>query len=190
MGFAFAFFPMTGVVAETHGKPLAGTEFQSWFGALDQVSLPDNSVLNEYVAQTPSKNIPEASLQIAFAPRFSCSPMVSVILSAEIVGAINNDFALQMTADGEDIAFPVLLDELSSTSLQYSYNGNKDEQQKLRSLIDSSSHFSINWVPATQDAQRPPNANRVNTAVFSLLGSRMSTMAVENRCKQHEPAPY
>ncbi len=87
VGVAFAFFPTTGVIAEMHGIPLSDTIYVKWSGALDQATLADTSILNEYVAQTYSENVNGASIQLAFVPRFNCSPVFSVRLSAAAAAA-------------------------------------------------------------------------------------------------------
>lgn len=189
VGVTFALFPTTGVIAEMHGTPLSDTIYLNWSGALDQVTLADKSILNEYLAQTFSTNITGGSLQIAFVPRFNCSPIVSVLLSAENAPAINDDFPVTLTLDNVDMEFQAIIDE-SASSWQYSYNGNRDKQQDLRILMDNSSRLSMNWVPAEENASQNADATDTDTVMFSLLGSRLSVKAVEDLCKAHEPIPY
>ncbi len=189
VGVAFAFFPTAGVVAEMHGIPLSDTIYVKWSGALDQVTLADTSILNEYVAQTYSESVSGASVQLAFVPRFNCSPVFSVRLSPEAASAIDDDLAITLTVDDVVMEFPVIVDR-SGSSREYSFDANRVEQEKLRALLDISSRASISWAPAaentSQDAEFPDSV----TITFSLLGSKMSMDAVEAQCKAHEPIPY
>ena len=189
MGVAFAFIPTTGVMAQMHGIPLSHTIYVKWSGALDQVTLADTSILNEYVAQTYSEDVIGASVQIAFIPRFNCSPNFSVRLSDEAAAAINEDFAITLTIDNVEMAFPAIIDR-SESSLEYSYDASEDEQQRLRALLDVSSNLSMNWVPAAGNTSQGADAIDSISIPFSLLGSQMSAQAVEALCKAHEPIPY
>ena len=189
VGVAFAFFPTTGVIAEMHGIPLSDTIYVKWSGALDQATLADTSILNEYVAQTYSENVNGASIQLAFVPRFNCSPVFSVRLSAAAAAAINDDLAITLTVDNVDMEFPAIIDR-SELSREYSYDANRDDQQILRALLDVSSRASMSWAPAAENTSQGADATDPITVTFSLLGSQMSVQAVEALCKAHEPISY
>ena len=189
VGVAFAFFPTTGVIAEMHGIPLSDTIYVKWSGALDQATLADTSILNEYVAQTYSENVNGASIQLAFVPRFNCSPVFSVRLSAAAAAAINDDLAITLTVDNVDMEFPAIIDR-SELSREYSYDANRDDQQILRALLDVSSRASMSWVPAAENTSQGADAADPISVRFSLLGSQMSAQAVEVLCNAHEPIPY
>lgn len=188
VGVAFAFFSTTGVMAEMHGIPLSHTIYVKWSGALDQATLADGSILNEYVAQTYSENIIGASVQFAFIPRFDCSPIFSVRLSAAAAKAISDDLSITLTIDGVDMKFPAIIDR-AGPSREYSYDAGKEEQQRLRALIDVSSIVSMNWAPMAEDIDEGAATADPISIPFSLLGSQMSAQAVEAQCKAHEPVP-
>ena len=189
VGVAFAFLPTTFVIAQMHGTPLSDTIYVKWSGALDEVTLPDKSVLNEYLAQTFSENVEGASVQIAFIPRLNCSPIFSVLLSADSAVAISDDLSVKLTIDNVDMEFPALVDQTDRTR-HYSYNAGRDDQQILRALLDRSSRVSMSWVPAEENTGQDAEVTDPFTVRFSLLGSQMSTQAVEELCKAHEPVPY
>ncbi len=189
VGVAFAFLPTTGVIAEMHGLPLSDTIYVKWSGALDQATLADKSLFNEYVAQTYSENVNGASVQLAFVPRFNCSPIFSVRLSAEAAAAINDDLAITLTVDNVDMEFPAIIDR-SGASREYSYDANQDDQKKLRALLDVASRLSMNWAPAANNTSEGTDATGPISITFSLLGSQMSAQAVEAVCTAHEPIPY
>ena len=189
VGVAFAFLPTTGVFAEMHGIPLSDTIYVKWSGALDQATLPDTSILNEYVAQTYSETVNGASVQLAFIPRFNCSPIFSVRLSEKAAAAINDDLAITLTIDNVVMEFPAIIDR-SESSLEYSYDANREDQQKLRELLDVSSRLSMSWAPPAENSKDGADSTDSVSITFSLLGSQMSTQAVEALCKAHEPIPY
>lgn len=187
--FAFTFLPATGVVAQMHGTPLSGTINAQWSGALDAETLADNSILNEYLAQTFSENVEGASVQISFIPRFNCSPIFSVLLSADSAAAISDDQVVRLAIDDVDMEFPVLVDQSERTH-QYSYDASRDEQQTLRARLDRASRVSVSWVSPEESAGQQAEVPDAFTATFSLRGSRLSVQAVEESCKAHEPIPY
>lgn len=189
VGVAFACLPMTGVVAEMHGIPLSDTIYVKWSGALDQSTLADTSILNEYVAQTYSEDVSGASVQLAFVPRFSCSPIFSVRLSAEAAAGVDDDLAISLTVDDVEMEFPAIIDR-SESAREYSYDANRVEQEKLRALLDVSSNISMSWIPTADNTGQDVDVTEPVTITFSLLGSKMSTDAVEALCRAHEPIPY
>ena len=189
VGVAFAFIPTTGVIAEMHGIPVSDTIYVKWSGALDQSTLADTSILNEYVAQTYSESVNGASVQLAFVPRFNCSPIFSVRLSAKAAAGINDDLAISLTVDNVAMEFPAIVDR-SESSREFSYDADRVEQEKLRALLDVSSRVSIIWAPAAESDSQDADATDPVTITFSLLGSKMSADAVEALCEAHEPIPY
>lgn len=188
-GVTLACLSTTGAVAEMHGVPLSDTIFVKWSGALDQSTLPDNSTLSEYLAQTFSENVNSASVQLAFIPRFNCTPIFSILVSKETVADISADVPVRLTIDKVDMDFPAMVDETAS-SRQYSYNGNHEEQEKLREMLDAASRVSMSWELAADDTSEDSSPATSPTVMFSLLGSRLSTQAVESLCFKHEPIPY
>ena len=189
VGVTFACFLSTDVIAEMHGIPLSDTIYVKWSGALDQATLPDSSILNEYVAQTYSEDVNGASVQIAFVPRFNCTPIFSVRLSAEAAAQINDDLAISLTVDNVVMEFPAIVDR-SESSREYSYDADRVEQEKLRALLDVASRLSMSWLPAAGNTSQDADVTDPATITFSLLGSKMSTDAVEALCKAHEAIPY
>lgn len=175
--------PVTAMASDAQVTPLPDTGFQSWAGSLSKTALSDNSMLSEYVAQTLSEDGQAASLQIAFSPRFGCSPMVRVILSEQSTPSVEAE-AIRLLVDEVPFEFPALIDSRPAER-EFSYAQTAAKQQELRLLLDLSSHIAV--YENSQSVVNPPetDATIADSISFSLLGSQLSTAAVEAYCRSH-----
>ncbi|NND91300.1 MAG: hypothetical protein HKN42_10585 [Granulosicoccus sp.] len=186
-----AFMPATGLIADMHHVPLAESNYQDWSGSLVQTTLPDTSVLSEYIAHTYSGSTAGASLRLTFAPRFNCSPMMALVVRDPGGDIAASGKRVTLMVDTTRVDFPALIDQ-DEASLRYSYNADSEEQQKLRALLDVSSRATMQWEMPDGDATEPAEADASarHTVTFSLLGSRLSAQSVERHCKSHVPIPF
>lgn len=186
--------------ATDHGS--AAVTFQDWRGSLEQTTLPDGSVLNEYVASTQSGSTAGATLTLSFVPRFGCSPVFSVVLPAELADEADRDANMTLVLDQLSQDFPVLVDS-GNSEVRLSLNAESDTQRSVRKQLDEASRASVSW-----QTREPPLGGAADTGnvagvvadagptdqpfpvSFSLLGSKMTSEAVEKRCIGHEPIPY
>lgn len=189
LGGILALAPLCYSAASEGGSKLAETAYQDWVGMLYEISLPDTSILNEYVAQTFSGSTAGASLQVAFMPRFNCNPVISLMFK-ELQGLPGNieGQVIELKIDGEKIDLPTIVDEKDSMR-RYSFNADEAAQQALRQMLDISNRLTVTWVQESDKAEASETAE--NSAVaFSLLGSQKSMHQVEINCRRHKPVPF
>lgn len=169
------------------------TSFQDWSGSFIQTAVSDGSLLNEYVAHTFSGNTQGAILSIAFAPRFSCTPMISVQFSQPSPLGKTEELKWILEIDSRDVSFPSLFDS-DDTTIRFSLNGGNGIHQELRETLDAGSRASfvtavIDAVPETSDSV-VATSTTIDPVYFSLIGSKMTVQALEEQCKAHLPIPY
>jgi len=167
---------------------------RDWQSSLQQTTLPDNSVLSEYVASTQSINTFGAQLHVSFSPRFGCMPQISVLLPTAFANDIAMQESLEFSIDQKEQSFPVLVDANDSLT-RYSLNADSSNHQIVRKKLDLASEATVLWGPALlqiSNASAKPlvEPRSTITADFSLLGSRKAVELVERQCKSHEPIPY
>jgi len=175
------------------GAPVIDSK--DWQGSLHQTTLPDGSVLSEYVASTQSINTFGAQLHVSFVPRFSCMPQISVRLSATVASNFAMQESLKFSIDQEDQIFPVLVDAHDSL-VRYSLNADSSTHQVIRDKLDFASEATVVWgpdLPPRNEGASTESLGEARGAIaadYSLLGSRKAVAMQENRCKSHEPIAY
>ncbi len=207
---------MGGAMANSTGLALEAAEHEHWHGVLVSSTLPDGSILSEYTAQTFSTNLAGARLSISFAPRFNCTPMISVSLAQNSVVESDGDVQLAWDIDGTPLNFDALADSDEQTN-RYSFNAVAAKQDELRKLLDTASWVTVTapsdvQTPRTESSdngtdnaatgqsdipspeeKQPSDAGARSDALsahFSLLGSMITTLTVERRCSAHAPIPF
>lgn len=173
---------------------LPEASFLNWAGFIDEVTLADGSVLSEYSAKTVSFEVDGAALEITFAPRFECAPMLSVRMPGSFDG-IAEDQILKITTDDFSQNFKGFMENDGDASV-YSLAVPVQEVEKLRRIIDVTSRFNIK-VMSRADQNDGANAELSASPAealpgvsFSLLGSQKTTAFVESLCWSHLPRPY
>ena len=168
----------------------AGLTFQNWNEVVQQTTLPDKSILTQYVASTRSANTDGAELQVSFIPRFDCTPHISILLPVEVVSEPVGLDGFVISVDKEAWEFPVLADADGST-VRFSMNAVSARHQEMRRKFDFASKVTVSWqsAAATSSAVGVEPSND-EPADYSLLGSRAAVKAAEDSCNSHEPIPY
>jgi hypothetical protein len=186
LGVVLSLIPLSVLIANVQEEPLSKSVHQDWTGTLVQHTLPDMSILSEYIAQTFSGSTSGASLQLSFVPRFNCTPVISVNVRAAAEEA-GSEATLNLILDNSEVPFPALVDGQNS-GRRFSFNADHLAQDKLRRMLDNSNRATFQWVNAVagqgSEAGVPPQVE------FSLLGSRMTTNSVESHCHAHKPIPF
>lgn len=164
-------------------EPLPDTIAEAWNGALEQRTLGDGSVLNEYVARTEASSTDGSGmieLLVSFVPRFRCAPLMGLRFSEEHAAAVADLFAdgdsVVLTLDDKAVNLPLAVDE-NGTSTTLWLHGSVDSQNELRARFDVASRARIVLSDTVEYG-------------FSLLGSQRSLKATEEHCLLHEPIPY
>lgn len=183
-------------MADSGGDEPETMAFLRWTGSMHQNTLSDGSILSEYVAQTESDDIRSATLQVAFVPRFGCTPLISFRFSSAdlIAKASPSDFLLSI--DAQTMPFPILIDEEGDDQVRLSLNADSVGQKRIRQILDNSTEATLAW-PSTDEelpvgTHSPHSSRQANTGAvnFSLLGSRRTVQAMEAQCQAHAPIPY
>jgi len=171
--------------------------FADWTSVLSTTNLSDGSILFEYTAQTSSKQTEGAVLSMAFSPRFNCTAVISVRAAARSAFSQAVPTAL-VTLDDETLTFQTLVDRdgpydvLSLISID-------DRLVELRQTMDDATKFSTVFIPGAigdtatssdSDQEAATDADASDSILFSLLGSRKTTQAVESRCMAHQPVVF
>ena len=189
VGLAVVLAPLTASVADVQVSSLTDTEFLDWNGVLEKTTLDDRSILNEYIARTRSRGTPGAVLEVAFIPRFGCTPAVRIILPEQDTQPSAGQGLLLLSLDREPYDFPALIDGDSALH-EYSFLAGQATQQELRLLLDTSSHLLIHQTFTADDQAGKSDPESDESIEFSLLGSRLSVLAVESHCRTHIPLPF
>lgn len=189
VGLAVVLAPLTASAADVQVSPLTNTEYLDWNGALEKTTLGDRSILNEYIASTRSRGTPGAVLEVAFIPRFGCTPVLRIILPEGDAPQPADQGVLLLSLDGEPYDFPALIDSDSALH-EYSFLATQATQQELRLLLDTSSHLLIHQTFTAADQAGNADPESDESIEFSLLGSRLSVLAVESHCQTHTPIPF
>ncbi|MGQ7845417.1 hypothetical protein ACUNV4_13120 [Granulosicoccus sp. 3-233] len=188
-GLAVVLAPLTASAADVQASPLVDTDFQDWNGVLSETALSDQSVLSEYSARTYSRDRQGAVLEVTFIPRFGCTPLLRITLPEQGPVPASGQELMRLVVDGEPFDMPALIDGDSST-LEYSYLAGHDGQQDMRLLLDRSSRLQIQRADIAEDLITQEDDPATEPVRFSLLGSRLSVLAVESRCQAHTPKPF
>lgn len=197
--FTSLLFAMTGAAGDDRvTSSLEDSAHDAWQGTLGSAKLPDGSVFSEYEASTFSGNKPGASLVIAFSPRFGCDPMISFNLPSTLMDHEEPETRLILAIDGAEVTIEALLDgDLEHN--RFAYNAVVAEQQALRLQLDAASWITLQ-IPMTESEDQDNDVSAESTSNgstpagnqpvhFSLLGSTMTTKAVQNHCMNHQPIP-
>lgn len=204
------FIPVAGVLllltsvaksaTDAQAEPGVAEGYLDWQVAKQATTLTDESVLSEYLAQTHSEDATDATLQVSFFPRFSCSPIVSVLLPESLQLNNASETQLSLQVDQSNVAFPVLFD-IEDNSMRLTFKEGGAGQISLRELFDVGSLAILEAVmpspeplPAIPTTESVPGLATgpipVLSLSFSLLGSRMTVLTAERNCLAHEPIPY
>jgi len=189
VGLALVLAPLTASAIDTQQSPLADAAFRDWSGVRTMTTLSDESVLSEYIALTHSRDTEGALLEVVFVPRFSCTPMVRVIVPEQRIQSLSEQGLIQLAIDDELFAFPAVADS-DSALREYSFSAGHSRQQQLRSLLDSSSHLMMQHTVAAGEQEAAIDSDADEPIRFSLLGSRLSVEAVEAHCLSHTAIPF
>ena len=165
--------------------------FQDWSGTLEQLELPDKSVLSEYTSQTFAGGTPGASLRVAFVPRFDCVSIFSVVIPQSTLEALpdSQSFSIVLQVDDTQMEYPFLRDD-DDESVTFSYNSDHQGQEQLRTLLDDSSRATILISsPAELEVGDAEAESQAIPVYFSLLGSRLSMNNEQTACTRHQPIP-
>lgn len=188
-------------------KPLENAQFISWTGHQQQKIVSDGSVLTEYQGLTEADNRPGMQLKVSFSPRFSCSPMIALLVPNDGVelGSANavsdtESFPTTAVSDTSGVLpdtgeIPVFEDDdlldlrVDGAKVDFPlivdagegtvwyFNGDERERETLRLQIDIGDKATV---AIAED----------RTISFSLLGSRKTLKALQTMCLQHEPIPF
>lgn len=162
-------------------EPLPGAAHLQWSGGILSRTLDDGSVLSEYVAWTDAPDeIETLALSVGFVPRFECSPVIGVRLSAVVLErtgtSVRDGDVVTLVIDGDASEHELVTDtDASGTTLWI--DADAESREALRLLIAEGSSAELTLPDGT-------------AVPFSLLGSRRSAAAVEAACRTHEPIPY
>jgi len=197
LGSALLGLLATPAQADTGPTRLADSTFQDWNGLLLQVPLNDGSTLNEYVARTMAGSVSGASLSVSFLPRFDCTPVISVSVSATSGTELESGReALEFMIDRKPVDFPVLFDDEES-GVRYTYNADQPQSTELLARLDVGSRVSVYFSAdkaaaalVTESAAVDPQSVQNEQIEFSLLGSSSSAQAVKEHCLAHIPIPF
>ena len=152
----------------------------NWSGRLEQRTLGDSSVLNEYTAFTASTDTADVALRIAFLPRFDCTTVIGIRFAGAMTSIpeaiLEDGDVLTLTIDGAGLEWPLLVDG-GATETTLWLEGEAARRNAVRRRVDTGSRASLML----------PNAISIS---FSLLGSRRSAAEVESACLSHEPLPW
>ena len=174
--------------------------FQNWDEVVQQTTLPDKSILTQYVASTSSTNTDGAELQVSFMPRFDCAPQISILLPISVVNEPIGLDGFVISVDQETWEFPVLADT-DGSAVRFSMNAVSTNHQELRRKFDFAYEVTVSWQSTTAAAHGAAEATVTSSvasyessnnepANYSLLGSQAAVKAAEDQCNSHEPIPY
>ena len=166
--------------SDAQSDELPGTSHLNWNGRLEQRTLGDSSVLNEYTALTAALDTDDVVFRVGFLPRFDCSPVIGVRFGGDMASVPEAFFddgdTLAVTIDGEAVEWPLLVDGGGMATTLW-FDGESSRRADVRQRLDVGSRAALTL----------PNAISIS---FSLLGSRRSTADVESACLTHEPLPW
>jgi len=167
--------------------------YQDWAGHVVQITTRNGSTLSEYRAQTSSVNAPGTFMIVSMLPRFSCEPVVSVLVANTVFGNDPEAVVLTMAVDNVVTPYPPLVDKYESFS-QLTLNGSQQRHAELRTIVDNAAWVHFDWMinsPALSNAEADSKvAASEGSFDFSLLGSRKTIKDMEALCLKHVPIPY
>ena len=181
--------------AETAASDIPLPAHHDWAGHTERSETKDGSVLNEYIAQTISPNMVGAVLSVSMIPRFSCTPVTTISVNDTTITSTAAYVKFTVLVDDQLVDYPTILDRVGPRAL-FSLSSVKNDQQKLRSLLDPASWVTYKWSlepdapQLSTDATNGSSAQEGGNVDFSLLGSRRTIDEMEEMCRSHIPLPF
>ncbi|MBX2883208.1 MAG: hypothetical protein KTR32_24865 [Granulosicoccus sp.] len=169
-------------------QTIKNSSFHDWSAYTQQHPLSDGSVLSEYVALTYSGSKNSQRLEVAFIPRFECTPVISLIISTFMTAGAPLPDDITVQVDGQTSRFPILVDE-ETEGYRYTYNASGKDQKIMLGMLDTGDLFKLNFKRASINTANS-DSQLESTITFSLLGSRKSTQAALGHCLDHTPIPF
>lgn len=194
--------------ASANVKPLENAQFISWTGHQQQKIVSDGSVLTEYQGRTEANNRPGMQLKVSFSPRFSCSPMIALLVSGDTGvelgsanAASNNESSeFKVVSDKSGLTMdtgeiPVFEDDdlldlrVDGVNVDFPIIVDSEGGTVLTFNGDARERETLRLQIDIGDVATVAVAED-RKITFSLLGSRKTLKALQASCRQHEPIPF
>ncbi len=195
-------------MASAKVTPLEQAQFLSWTGLKDQKTVRDGSVLTEYQGTTEAINRPGMLLKVSFSPRFSCSPVIALLVpdddGLELASASDANSAesssigtlagrsevpmdtgeIPVFADGERLDV-----QIDGVDVNFPLIVDADQGVVWTFNGDERERETLRIQIEIGDVARVAFAEDRKIS-FSLLGSRKTLKSLQTMCLQHEPIPF